>query len=187
MPQEYPISVLTPILAMMVNIAAHVAASRLTRGRNQLTCIFYGFITGLIGMLFLAFAGSPAGGNKPDFTGYLLTNVISYTAFAYGYFHFININVASLRIRLLQEIINSPGGLSEKDVLLCYNSEDIIDNRIKRLISSGQLIEKEGYYYLGKNRAFLRLFWLFEILKYAVLGHGNRFLKPVDKKSVPGS
>jgi len=179
MRQGYPILVLAPVLAMLANVFTHVAASRLNRGQNQIKCVLYGFLSGLAGLLFLAAVVSSADNSGPDFLGFILTDLISYTAFAYGYFHFVNINVASLRIRILQEIIYSPGGLSEEDVLSRYNSGHILENRIKRLLASGQLIEKEGCYYLGENRTFLRLFWLFEILKHAVLGHGNRFLKPI--------
>ena len=48
-------------------------------------------------------------------------------------------------------------------------------------ILENQLTEENGYYFLGKNRAFLTLFWLFEILKHVILGHGNRFLKATNQ------
>ena len=183
MPQEYPVLVLAPVLAMMLNVLTHVVVSRLNRGRNQIKYMFYGFLSGLTGIFFLVFAVLPAAGNGPDLAGCVSADLISYASLAYGYFHFVNINMASLRIRVLQEIIDAPDGLSEKDVLSRYNSKHIIDTRVKRLIGSGQLTEKDGYYYPGKNRTFLMLFWLFEILKHIVLGHGNRFLETAGRRT----
>jgi putative flippase GtrA len=114
--------------------------------------------------------------NSLDFFAYCLLGCISYVALAYSYFHFVNANIASLRIRILQEIIDSSGGLTEEGVLHCYNAEQILDNRIQRLVNSNQLVEKQGVYYLGPNRTFLKLFWFFEALKFVFLGRGNRLL-----------
>jgi hypothetical protein len=108
-------------------------------------------------------------------------DIIAYTAFSYGYFHFININIVSLRMRILHEINDSPEGLSKEEILNRYSAEQIIEYRLKRLMGSNQLTEENGYYFLGKNRTFLTLFWLFEILKHVILGHGNRFLKATNQ------
>lgn len=183
MSQWYRIVVLAPVAGMGVNILAHVIASRIHRGHGQIKCLLYGFILGLTFTLFLASGVYSGKTGKLDFSGYVLMDIISYIAFAYGYFHFVNINIASLRIRILREIIDLPQGLSEKDLLSRYNAEQIVNRRIDSLVSSDQLIEKEGCYFLGKNRGFLALFWIFEILKYIFLGRGNRFLKFTDREN----
>lgn len=182
--QGYELLVLAPIFGMMGNVFAHVIASRFNQGRSQMKCILCGFSFGLIFMLFLPFLVHSRQKINLDFISYLSLDIIAYASLAYGYFHFVNINVASLRIRILQEIADSPKELSEEDILCRYNAKQILDNRIERLISSNQLIEKQGYYFLGKNRTFLILFWFFEILKCVILGRGNRLLNVTGQESM---
>lgn len=176
MVEKYPILVISPIIGASVNIFAHLAMSRLKKGRSQMICLIASFAIGLIIMSFFALLAYDAQSNILNFLAYLLLDIIAYTAFSYGYFHFININIASLRIRILHEIGNSPEGLLKEEILNRYSAKQVIENRLRRLMDSNQLIEKNGYYFLGKNRTFLILFWLFEVLKCVILGKGNRLL-----------
>lgn len=176
MSENYALLVLAPILGMMINILVHVAVSRFNQGRGQIKCLILGFVFGLIGVLILSLAAYYRQVNNLDFVAYLLSGCIAYSALAYVYFHFININIASLRIRILREVIDCPGGLTREGILSYYNVEKMLDNRIDRLVDSNQLVEKQEVYYLGFNRTFLILFWFFEALKFIFLGRGNRLL-----------
>ncbi|MDD5109050.1 MAG: GtrA family protein [Candidatus Omnitrophica bacterium] len=180
--ENYTLLVLAPILGMVSNILVHVIVSRFNQRRSQIKCLIFGFISGLICVVILSLVTYCKQINNLDFIAYLLLGCIAYSAFAYVYFHFININIASLRIRILQEVIDSPDGLTEEGILSRYNVEQMLDNRIQRLVDSGQLIEKQGVYSLGSNRIFLTLFWFFEALKFIFLGRGNRLLSPNDQQ-----
>ena len=167
---------------MMSNVFAHVIISRFYHGCRQIKCLIFCFIFGLICTVSLTLGINFLQTNSLDFFSYLLLGCISYVALAYSYFHFVNANIASLRIRILQEIIDSAGGLTEEGVLYRYNAEQMLDKRIERLVNSNQLVEKQGTYYLGRNRTFLRLFCSFEVLKFVFLGRGNRLLSVTDQK-----
>jgi len=173
---------LVPVLGMMINILAHLIVSRFSQGRGQIKCLILGFVFGLMGVVILPLAACYGQINDLDFAAYLLSGCIAYSALAYVYFHFININIASLRIRILQEVIDCPSGLTQEGILSYYNVEQMLDNRIDRLVSSNQLVEKQGIYYLGLNHIFLRLFWFFEALKFIFLGRGNRLLSAADQQ-----
>ena len=182
---NYTLLVLAPILGMISNVLAHIIVSGFNQGRSQIKCLILGFIFGLICVAILTFRASFHQANDSNFVAYLLLDCIAYSALAYCYFHFININIASLRIRILQEVIDSPGGLTEEGILSGYNVEQMLDNRIQRLVDSNQLVEKQGGYFLGPNRTFLRLFWFFETLKFVFLARGNRLLSVAEQQPLP--
>lgn len=182
--ENYVLLVLAPVLGMIINIAVHVIVSRFNRGRSQIKCLILGFVFGLICVVAVSLTAHSRQIDNLDFFAYLLLDCIAYSASAYVYFHFININVASLRIRILQEVIESPGGLTQDGVLSHYNVEQMLDKRIDRLVASNQLVEKNGIYHLGSNRTFLILFWFFEALKFIFLGRGNRLLSAVDQQPI---
>jgi len=184
MSENYPLLVLVPLFGMLGNVFAHIIISRVNRGRGQIKCLVLGYILGLICGLFLALGAYSRKNVTTDFIAYLFLDFIAYSALSFGYFHFVNINIASLRIRILQEIIDSPQGLSKEAILRSYNAEQILDNRIERLINSNQLIEKQGSYFIGGNRNFLILFWFFETLKLTFIGRGNRLLNVTDNDAV---
>ena len=52
-----------------------------------------------------------------------MMNLAAYLAFAFGYFNFINLNVASLRIRMLQELMESGGTMPAAAFAACYKTE----------------------------------------------------------------
>ena len=184
MVEKYPILVFAPIVGAVANIFSHSAISRLKNGRSPMLYLIVSFIVGLIIMFLFSLFAYTIGNNILNFFANLVIDFIAYTAFSYGYFHLININIASLRIRILHEITTSRNGLSKEEILNLYGAEQIVENRLNRLIGSNQLIEKNGCYFLGANRTFITLFWLFEVLKYVVYGHGNRFLQRTSQERV---
>jgi hypothetical protein len=65
----------------------------------------------------------------------------------------------SVRMRLVREIAAVPsGGTSLKELLQRYNHETIVDLRLRRLLGSGDIIEKDGLYRVGHSRNFFFLF-----------------------------
>ena len=113
---------------------------------------------------------------KGDFGVLLGFNTIISLALAYGNFAFINLNIASIRIRLLKEILKSNKGIALDDILTIYNPDKIVNTRIDRLISGGQLVSKNGRYFVGMPFILL-LANIMEVLKYIIMGHGSRLGK----------
>ena len=96
-------------------------------------------------------------------------NAMAYLALAFGYFNFVNLNIASLRIRMIQELAESGGRLPTAHLIGLYNTETVIALRIDRLTSGGHLVERDGRYYSGKRR-FLIVARIFDFLRWAILG-----------------
>jgi len=99
-------------------------------------------------------------------------NLATYLALSFGYFNFVNLNIASLRIRMLQELAESGGRMPAERLAALYNTEAIIALRIDRLTRGGHLVQRQGRYYSGKRR-FLIVARIFDLLRCAILGNAS--------------
>ncbi len=175
-PLAHPGVALAPLFALAANTLGHVAMSRLRAGRKPMVCLASGALIGLVVVTGLSAALLRDHIRDLDSLATLLMNLLTYLALAYGYFHFVNLNLASLRIRLLAEIGAEGTGLAESAIFAKYNSKSVITARVRRLTAGHHLVEREGRYFLGKNRVFLLLYEIFEVMKFAILGRGSRLL-----------
>jgi len=102
-----------------------------------------------------------------------LVTIVSYLCLSFCYLCFIQLGVSALRIRLLQELYNSPNGLTMDEILGLYNSKHIIDYRVKRLINNGQIIIKRDRYYV-KMSITLIMAMILEVCRFIILGKKSR-------------
>ena len=65
-------------------------------------------------------------------------------------FSFINLGETARRIRILRELHSHKGGLDRDEILGLYNAREITENRVDRLLASGQIVMSEDRYYIGK-------------------------------------
>lgn len=154
-------SALLPVFGLSVNAAVQVAISR--AGVPLLRSIFTGFAAGLVPLFY--FSG---------LTARLPADLLCYGAFGYCYFHFINLGETARRIRLVRELYESPGGLSEAELLQRYNSREILAVRMARLLGSGQLVSRGGRYFTGKP-AVLLMAKTITFLKLVIIGKKSEF------------
>jgi len=65
----------------------------------------------------------------------------------------------SVRMRLLREIAQGKEkGVSHQDLLARYNEQVMVEVRLQRLLGSGDIIEKDGLYRIGRSRNFFFIF-----------------------------
>lgn len=165
--------IFSPILGLGVNAVCQVCYCRYVKNASLLKSTFFGFLWGLVVMLsieafYVQAPISPLFKNLPS----IVVGVISYIALGYCYFHFINLGETARRIRLLRELSDSPDGLSLEEILQRYNAKEIIDNRLNRLLKSGQIIHRDNRYYIGKP-AMLLMSKAILFLKFFVLGKAS--------------
>ena len=146
-----------PFIALFCEIALHLLISRfwIRRGTIISTLIAYG-----ICLLLLAVLQNQTLSNQllPMHTVLSLSavNFIFYSAMAFFYFSFVNIGESSVRIRILREISDSQNGVSQAELLRRYNVDHMIQARIERFLSSGEMVlRKDRYYYSGKPKMLL--------------------------------
>ncbi len=168
----YPLFVMSPVIATALNVVVHIAINHLRRGRNPLVNLAIAFVIGAVGLAAMSLAILP--GN----TETLLEAIIwflftcgTYTCLGFCYFTFINLNLASLRVRIMKEIKHSPTqSLSLEAILEEYDSRAIVDARLERLTESGHFVLRGDRFFAGPNPLFRRLALVMDWLKWAILG-----------------
>ena len=71
----------------------------------------------------------------------------------YIFFHLINMIITSPRTKLIIDLKSKENSeISISQYLMKYNCKVIVNNRIKRLKTSGQIVEKNKYFTLKKDK-----------------------------------
>ena len=165
---------LAPAAGQTSYCLAHLMACWVAPRRDPYLHLLLGFLAGLIvtlgaGLGTLAFTHS---GPARDMIALVLLDLTAYLALAFGYFNFVNINIASLRIRMIEELLDFPQGLSREQLLASYNTEEVIAVRITRLVTGGHLAEHQGRFRLGGARRFVLLARIYDLLRRVILRRG---------------
>jgi hypothetical protein len=170
--EGYPALVLSPLIATAINVMAHVAINHLRRGRNPMMNLLIAFMVGGIALVVISLVilmENPEG--RIDVLFLVGMNSGTYAAVGFCYFAFINLNLASLRVRLLREIKSSPkGGMTLEEILGRYDARAVVDARLDRLVDGGQFKRKGEGFVSGPNSIFRRLARLMDLLKRVILG-----------------
>lgn len=77
-------------------------------------------------------------------------SIVVYECLAYSYFHVFNMSETARRIKILLEIYKSKG-LKPSGLSVTYNSEEMLSNRLKRLVDMRQVRAADGRYFLNSK------------------------------------
>jgi hypothetical protein len=165
---------LAPVLGLAAYCLSHLVACRLVRNRGNYFPLVLGCGCGLTVAVAISLAGLLwMRTTLADGLALAAVNVAAYLALGFGYFNFINLNIASLRIRMIQELAASGSRLPIMRLTGLYNTETVAELRIDRLTRGGHLVERDGRFYSGKRR-FLIVARIFDFLRWAILGNRVR-------------
>lgn len=140
--------VFSSIISFSVNVISQVCIFRYLSRLRLLKSVLIAFALGgcilaFIESYYITQSSFSLVGASPS----MLTNIIIYSSLGYCYFHFINLGETARRIRILRELYDSKGGLSMEEILAHYSTKEMIERRIERLLSNGQInIKNEKYY-----------------------------------------
>lgn len=125
----------------------------------------------VVGGLIVVLGISPASGW--DTTGVWL---LTYLFLAYCYvIGFFNLGESARRIRLLIELHGAGArGMTLDEILAAYNARMIVEARLGRLLTGGQISERGGRYH-SKRSAMLYVAKLLVLLKILLLGARSEF------------
>lgn len=170
MNDHHPLVVLAPVIGLAVDCVSHVAAARLLRGRSPYPALAVGAACGLATTLAVTLIAAGRDATSVLTTAaYVAMNGFASLAFAFGYFNFVNLTVASLRIRILEELLDSGGWLSRDAILDRYGTSSVADLRLERLVGGGHLVERNGRLHTGRLQ-FLLVARIFDALRWLILG-----------------
>lgn len=163
------------LICFAIDIIVQVASFRYIPRLGLLKSEYLGFASGFITLLilkfFLFFAISTL---TSDFVSVFIADLVIYSSLGYCYFHFINLGETARRIRILRELYESKGGLSMEGILEKYNASEILTKRIDRLINNGQIVYKDGRYYIG-NSLMLNIAKIITGMKIMLLDKKSEF------------
>jgi hypothetical protein len=148
------ISVLTfgcPLLALAANAVVQVLLLRFSQGAHFLRSMIGGFCGGGFALGVVELWLVPRMPGEEVFGG-VVVHLLTYAALAYCYFNFVNLGQSSIRIRIYAEIAAAKGGLSVGELMRDYNETALMAMRLHRLTESGDLVFKNGRYFLGRRR-----------------------------------
>lgn len=166
---------LTPIAALAVNVVAQIALVRLARGAHFLRSAAGGFFVGLLALgLMEAWLIASQALAVESWAKALLVSAPTYVGLSYCFFNFINLGQSSIRIRLYSEIAAVPGGVSVEQMAREYNEDALLHARLQRLTESGDIVEREGRYFVGRRRLVPVAAIIFG-LKAFILGKTSEF------------
>lgn len=160
----------SPIISLMVAVFAQIILSHQSKKIGQ--SIVFGVLLGLfiqIGLLCLLRKYTPI--NWQDDCAELLT----FFSLCFCFWAFLNLNLTSLRIRLLHEL-NSGLQLTTENLLQKYSPTELIKRRIDRLKLSGQ-IKQENNNWILNSRKLLIFVYVSSFLRNVLMvnrgGNGN--------------
>jgi len=163
---------LTPPIALGACIVAHVILSRTLPGLSRPRGIVLSVGAAAVAVVGLALFGPAerlAVGVGPLELAvvWLLTYVLLAYCYVIGFF---NLGESARRIRLLIDLhLAGRRGLTLDEILSTYNARMIVDVRLQRMVSGGQVRERDGAYFTA-SRVMLTAARLLVWLKIAYFG-----------------
>jgi len=131
---------ISSLMFVLINILVHFVCIRFFLLRYFISIIL-GFIIGLT--FQISYEVSFVIVHKNYFF-YSINNILIYFLFSFFYFAILSTSKTSIRLRILYEIEKNNGILTSSDLIEKYNSKEIINIRIKRMIQNKQIISRNG-------------------------------------------
>ena len=173
MADHRPLVALAPVVGLAAYCLGHILAARLIRGRNPYPALAIGAVLGMVVTVAITVMACLRGGaSAADTLALTAINAVAALGFAFCYFNFVNLTIASLRIRVLEEIADSGGWLPRAALLDRYGTGSVADIRLERLVGGGHLVERNGRLYSGRLQ-FLLVARIFDAVRSLVFGPGH--------------
>lgn len=165
-----PLLAVAPLAGLAAYCGAHVVLARTLVARSPYAALAGGSLAGLVAALIVTGAGLwRAEATVGDAAALVAMNGVATLALSFCYFNFVNLTVASLRIRMLEEILEAPEPLPKATLLGRYDSANVAGLRIERLVRGGHLVEQNGRFRSGRLK-FLVVARIFDVLHWTIIG-----------------
>lgn len=163
-----------PLIGLLVNVFTQLVGFRYIK-LSLLKSLILGFIIGLFFVFGADFYGYFAAEQLArEFWSVEIVNFLTYSALGYCYAHFVNLGEGARRIRIIRELYKSETGLTMDELLKIYDGRQMIENRINRLMSGGQIILRNNRYFIGKPHMLL-ISRIILLMKLMLLGKRSEF------------
>jgi hypothetical protein len=169
-------SLLCPAAALGVNAVVQVTMVRVRKGYQFFRCNIDGFFAGALAVVLietLLLRSSAAPPDAPVISW--LVNLPAYAALSYCYFAgFTNLGQTSIRIRLYAEIAETPDGMPVERIKEIYDEKALGDLRLRRLLDTGDVVERGGRFFTGRRRLATAA-QILTLVRRLILGRASEF------------
>jgi len=164
-----------PAIGTVANIAFQFTLYRMTRSTLMIS-IMAGLGAGCaVTAAFVALALFLSPPTIVDGCALALSVFVIYGAAGMTYFSLINLGETSLRIRMLQLLLDSPNGLTLPEILAIYDDKKLIATRLRRMAENRRAILIDGVVYPRRSVLFAAS-WVLELLKRLLYGRDPIFV-----------
>jgi hypothetical protein len=142
---------MAPVAGVIVNtlvltMVAHIRPGRIARAMTL------GVICGLmVTVVFLLPSSVPASRTWGDLVDVWCLGVVTYVSLSVGLWSFCNLNITSMRIRIIQEIRQCGGVVALSDLQQRYSALERLSRRLDRLRGGQQLAFQDGRWRLNSR------------------------------------
>jgi hypothetical protein len=137
-----------PVLALAVNCAIFLGLQRAFGSRLSLS-ILAGLGLGLATSFGLALESLRPPDVSPEES--LICQIGTYLGLSFCFWAFLNLNITSLRIRMIRQLLLSNGALAISDLLASYPDSERFQRRLTRLKNSRQIALIDGKWRLQSS------------------------------------
>jgi hypothetical protein len=140
---------IAPLAGLLANVLAQITVAHFARERISWS-IVAGIFCGLAATLaMIGFGLGEIHNADYGFADTWLLEIATYAALSLCFWAFLNLNITSLRIRMLREIYRAGGNLAIADIVDRYAPSERLQRRLSRLESGGQIKHENGRWLLG--------------------------------------
>jgi hypothetical protein len=140
---------LAPLIGLVIDVFSQIVAVHVLRLRLSYS-IVAGIVCGSVGTAALVLFGSRTlPGHSANLADIWSVACLTYLALAYGFWTFLNLNITSLRIRVLRAMLRAGGVMPVGDVIKQYGPDERLTRRLERLRNGKQIVLEAGRWRLN--------------------------------------
>ena len=135
---------LAPLAGLALTVLTQIVVVHVSRGKVGASIII-GIFCGLamtLAVIALGCAETP--GATDGFVDTWLLGSATYLALAFGFWAFLNLNITSMRIRILRQLLRAGGRMALSDMAVSYTPAERLRRRLERLEKGGQIMCDDG-------------------------------------------
>ncbi len=161
--------VLSPIAALMCNVFAEILAGWFfaTTKKAIVSGLCFGFIMNIYLLLVL---------QQNQITVSIedsVINLFTYLALSFCFWAFLNLNITSIRIRIIRELLISHDGLERTRLAFQYSPQEAFNRRIERLAASKHITHEKNRFRL-QSRKFLPFVIVSNTLRNIIISRARK-------------
>jgi hypothetical protein len=135
---------IAPLAGLVFAVLTQIAVVHVSRGKVGASIVI-GIIGGLaVTIVAIALGRAEAPGATGGFVDTWLLGGATYLALAFGFWAFLNLNITSIRIRLLRQLLRAGGRMPLSDMAVFYTPAERLRRRLERLEKGGQIRCNDG-------------------------------------------